>query len=221
MAMDLGDMWRRNLQQQLQGQGANQFAAAAQGAAQNQAMALGAATPGVSQAAAMRGAQQAAAQQAAGIQAQAARMRLAEQSQAMQMAQQQEAADRARMDRYIGMGVSAAGSAASMLLSDEDAKRELGGGDRAADQLIAGLEPEQYRYHGEDPGTVRLGVMAQDVERAGPMGEQMVGDAGGGMRGLDKDRALSAALATIGRLGERVEALEGRSGRKGGGRGRR
>lgn len=212
----IGDMWRRNLRMQLQGQGAQQYAAGAQAAAQNQAMAIGSAMPGMSQGAAMRGAQQAAAQQQAGIQAQAARMRLAEQQQAGAMAQQQEQADRARMDRYIGMGVSAAGSAASMLLSDEDAKRELGGGEEAADQLIAGLSPERYAYHGEPDGTQRLGVMAQDVEGAGPMGHAMVGDAGGGMRGLDKDRALSAALATIGRLGERLDALE-----RGGGRGGR
>lgn len=211
----IGDLWRRNMRNQLMGRAAGQYQAGAMGQAQQSAMAIGAAMPGMSQGAAMRGAQQAAAQQQAGIMAQAARMRLAEQQQAGQMAQQQEAADRARMDRYIGMGISAAGSAGSMLLSDEEAKEALGGGDNAADQLISGLEPEQYRYNGEDAGTVRLGVMAQDVEQAGPMGEQMVGDAGGGMRGLDKDRALSAALATIGRLGERVEALEAR------GRGRR
>lgn len=207
----IGDLYRTNLMAQLQGQGAQQYQSAAQGQALSSAQAIGAGMAGISPALAARQAQQAAAQQSAGIAAQGAQMRLGEQQAAGQMAAQQEEADRARMERYIGLGLQTAGSAAGMLLSDEEAKHALGGGARAADQLISSLEPERYEYREGtgQPGGQRLGVMAQDVERGGPMGAAMVGRRPDGMRGIDRDSAISAILASVGRIGERLDSIEG------------
>jgi hypothetical protein len=211
----IGDMYRRNIQSQLAGTNANQYQAAAQRQALSGAQAIGAGMAGVAPALAARQAQQAAAQQSAGIAAQASQMRLGEQQAAGQMAAQQEEADRSRLERYIGLGLQTAGAAGGMLLSDEEAKHALSGGARAADQLISSLEPERYEYREGmgQPGGQRLGVMAQDVEQGGPMGAAMVGRRPDGMRGIDRDAAISAILASVGRLGERIDSID-RGGRR-------
>jgi hypothetical protein len=210
MPAGMGELYRGYIQRGIGGANAANYGMAARAQALQGAQSIGASMAGVSPALAARQAQQVAAQQAAGIAAQQAQMQAQEQAQAAQMAQAQEQADRQQVQQYIGMGLQAAGSATSMLMSDEDAKRELGGGAEATDQLVESLEPERFQYRPGtgQPGDVRIGVMAQDVEHGGPMGREMVGRMPNGMRGLDKDRAISALLASVGRLGQRLESLE-------------
>ncbi len=207
----MGQMYRQTMQNMMQGQGANQYGASARTQAQQSAMAIGAGNAGVSPALAARQAGQAAAQQSAQIGAQVAQMRMQEQQAGMQQAFQQEQADNARVDRAIGMGLQVAGSGLGMLMSDAEAKMALGGGRQAADRFIDSLEPQRYEYRPEtgQPGGTRLGVMAQDVERGAP---EMVGTRGDGYRGIDRDQAIGAILASVGRIGERLDGLERRRG---------
>lgn len=211
--MSMDQAYRRLLMQGMQGQNARQFEANALTRARQQAMAVGAGNAAVSPALAARQAGQAAAAQTAQVGMQAAQMRMQEQDSARNAAAQQLAADQSRMDRLLGAGLGAAGTGLSMLLtSDERAKQGVGDGRGAVDRLIRALEPQRFEYRdGSGPPGARLGVMAQDVQRAAP---ELVGRQPDGMRGLDRDAALSALLASVGRLGERVDGMERRGGRR-------
>lgn len=103
---------------------------------------------------------------------------------------------------------SAAGPLA--MASDERLKRDVhtpGGG--SMDALIARLKPQEFSYTDERLGAgPRLGVMAQDVERGGPVGRGMVGELEGA-KVLDVPQSLGTALGLIGRLGERLDQVEG------------
>jgi len=101
--------------------------------------------------------------------------------------------------------------------SDERIKTEIADGapsaDRMLDRLANHLTPATYSYkdqaYGKGP---RLGVMAQDVERGGPAGKDLVGETQG-VKTLDIPKSVSTALGLIGRLGERLNRIEGATSR--------
>jgi hypothetical protein len=100
--------------------------------------------------------------------------------------------------------------------SDERAKKVDGDHRTLADAFLDYLHPASYTY--KDPqdeprqagpnGGKYLGVMAQDVERAPSIGSQMVSDTPRG-KVIEPKVALSAVMAGLGRLHERVKELEG------------
>jgi hypothetical protein len=98
-------------------------------------------------------------------------------------------------------------------LSDEDVKGSRSPGTNAADQFLSTLKPYTYEYKRsedeptDDPhGGRYLGIMAQNVER-GPTGDTLVRDTPRG-KAIEGAPSMSAALAGIGRLHERLSALE-------------
>lgn len=111
------------------------------------------------------------------------------------------------------------GSVASDKLEKVGADDEGRGGHLSlADEFLQSLHPYSYEY--KDPrleptaGKVRpggryLGVMAQDVEKAPEIGHQIVFDSPEGKR-IDVGAGLSAALAGLARINERLCAVEGR-----------
>jgi hypothetical protein len=96
------------------------------------------------------------------------------------------------------------------MASDERLKRDVSTPDGGSmDTLIDRLRPHVYSYTDERLGAgPRLGVMAQDVERGGPVGRSMVGELEGA-KVLDVPKSLGTALGLIGRLGERIDQLDG------------
>jgi hypothetical protein len=90
------------------------------------------------------------------------------------------------------------------------------GGD--ADRFLASLKPFTFRYKdpedepsAEPHGGRYLGIMAQNVEK-GPTGDTLVIDTPRG-KAIEEKPGLSAALAGIGRLHERLSALEAQKAR--------
>jgi len=110
----------------------------------------------------------------------------------------------------IGSMVAAA---APFMASDERAKTSAGAPpDGDLDSLIGRLKTEAFAYkeperHGAGP---RLGVMAQDVERGGRLGRELVSEQQG-TKVIDVPKAVGTSLGLIGRLGERLAALEAAS----------
>jgi hypothetical protein len=104
--------------------------------------------------------------------------------------------------------------------SDEHLKAEkVGEGDEShfslADNFLQHIEPMSYRYKdptiapGGIPSTGRfLGVMAQDLEQIPEIGRQLVLDTPRGKM-VNVPAGLSATMAGLGRLSERVSRLDG------------
>jgi hypothetical protein len=114
-------------------------------------------------------------------------------------------------ERIVGAATALAPIA---MASDERVKNDAGvASGSLTDRLTRALEPHVYSYQDQRMGAgPRLGVMAQDVERGGPVGRALVGEAGG-VKTLDVPKSLGTALGLIGRLGERLDELEGRTAR--------
>ena len=108
-------------------------------------------------------------------------------------------------DRYLGMGAGIAGAA---LLSDERVKTDIRPADKKADALLDGLRAYSYRYKDAKHGAgEQLGVMAQDLERAGLSQAVIETPAGKAVDGAKLAGGLAAALASV---HGRVKKLEGR-----------
>jgi len=114
-------------------------------------------------------------------------------------------------------GIGLAGSLASDKLAKVGATKEGDGGHvSAADEFLDSMHPYSFQYKdprlepraGGPTGGRYLGVMAQDLERAPDVGHQIVFDSPTGKR-IDQGAGLSAALAGLARLHERVCDLEG------------
>ena len=100
-------------------------------------------------------------------------------------------------------------------LSDVGAKRDIAPQSAAVRQFLGALQPYTYRYTGDArdagaPAGRQLGVMAQNLERGGPMAASLVGqDAATGYRTIDQGpRMGSAVLAGLGNIDQRLRALE-------------
>jgi hypothetical protein len=85
---------------------------------------------------------------------------------------------------------------------------------RANRNALDGIEPYSYRYkagpaarYGEDTQP-RVGVMAQDIEKAGPAGAAVVSEDENGVKKLDVHRALGLSLAGVAGLDKRLARLE-------------
>lgn len=78
------------------------------------------------------------------------------------------------------------------------------------DGYLFEYKPEAQELYGVPPGP-RVGVMAQDLERA-DMGKPIVKENEDGIKMLDRDQVQGATLALLGRLNERMERLEERRG---------
>lgn len=85
-------------------------------------------------------------------------------------------------------------------------------------QFLNSLQAVSYEYKkdAEGPGVGpgrRLGVMAQDLEKAGPVGRSMVKETPNGKQ-VDMGAGFGAILAAQAHLNERLQALESKYGKK-------
>lgn len=109
----------------------------------------------------------------------------------------------------LGPLLSAGGQvgAAAALHSDERLKKDVVDGRDEIDAMLDSLLPKSYEYkdpkHGEGR---RVGIMAQDLEQS-EAGRRVVYDAPDG-KALDVNKAISAALASVARLNERLRKVE-------------
>jgi hypothetical protein len=93
--------------------------------------------------------------------------------------------------------------------SDENIKKDVALAPDQIDQFLNDLTGYKFNY--KDPERYgegeRIGVMAQDVEKS-PVGEKMVENDERGAKNIDGGKALSAILASLGRLNEKVNTIE-------------
>lgn len=116
--------------------------------------------------------------------------------------------------KIVGTAASVAGAA---LMSDERVKSGIaneGKGGSRVDAFLDGIHPLSYHYKSADleprtnpTGGRYLGISAQDLEAVPEVGHQLVSDGPRGKQ-VEVGPSLSAALAGIARLHERVKGLE-------------
>lgn len=107
----------------------------------------------------------------------------------------------------LGGGLAAKAGGGGQL-SDRRAKTDIEPmSDRDLEGLLEALKAYWYRYKG-DGGPRHGGVMAQDVGES-KLGEALLRRDDEGMLNIDQGDGLSAALASLGNLHERVAKLEG------------
>lgn len=183
-------------------------------------------------------AQQKELEQAAAAQNHQARAQAALQAQQLQQGAMQGAAERtSQMWGGLvqgGAGLGAAGieaggnvnaaKAGNQQPSDKRAKTGVRDGQQDTSALLEALasgtfeeiEPKVFRFKqgaadalGEDTGE-QLGVMAQDMEGASPLGAALVDEmpGTGGVKGIDTGRALGAVLAAQADTSKRLKRLE-------------
>ena len=120
-----------------------------------------------------------------------------------------DAGDRNAQRQLVGNSANAAGS--MMAMSDEREKKNVSKvSDPQMDAFVKHLSSFSFDYKdpdrdGEGP---RMGVMAGDVQKGGPIGKDVVVD--GKRLKLDVGNGIGAALGAIGYLAKRVKELEGR-----------
>jgi hypothetical protein len=106
------------------------------------------------------------------------------------------------------LGTASGIASLGAMLSDERTKTDVAPAGKQVDAMMDSLRPYSYRYKQERHGTGhRAGIMAQDLERS-EAGRRVIQETPDG-KGLDRDKALSAALAMSARLNERLRKLEG------------
>jgi hypothetical protein len=106
-------------------------------------------------------------------------------------------------------GGQVAGAAA--MASDRNLKTDIKEAGRDIDELLSTIKPYAYRYTDEKHGKgERIGIMAQDLQRSKRGRELVTGLPGGEGLGVDVNKALSATLAGLARVNERLSAVEGR-----------
>jgi Chaperone of endosialidase len=108
-------------------------------------------------------------------------------------------------EQIMQAGIGAAGLAAKA--SDRRLKKEIESGDQDADRLLKGLRAYRFKYTDEKHGKGRqLGIMAQDLERAGLRSAVIDTPEGKLVHGASLATALAAATARLARRLEKVEA---------------
>jgi hypothetical protein len=105
-------------------------------------------------------------------------------------------------------------AAYAKMSSDERMKQNISSGDREIEQFLDAIDAYQYEYKdpkaiGRDSGLL-IGIMAQDAERGGPMGNAMVSNGPRGKQ-LDMNQGLAAVMAAQANLHKRTKQLEGRA----------
>lgn len=110
------------------------------------------------------------------------------------------------MDKYGGMIVGGLGAAAKF--SDERLKEDIDDGDVDASKALKGLRAYTYKYRDKGLGKKReLGIMAQDLEKAGLKHTIIETPRGKAVHGAALSTANTAMLAA---LEKRVSKMEGR-----------
>lgn len=93
-----------------------------------------------------------------------------------------------------GAGIGAAALSPAPIKSDRTAKTDVEHAD--LDKLASAMEGFLFRYKaGQGPEGLRVGEMAQNVAKGGPIGRDMVDMGGDGKLQLDGSNAVGAALA--------------------------
>lgn len=108
-------------------------------------------------------------------------------------------------------GILQAGGQIAAVASDRRLKTDIKPADRDIDELLSTIKPYAYRYTDEKHGKgERVGIMAQDLGKSKRGRELLTGLPGGEGLGVDVNKGLSAALAGLARVNERLAAVEGR-----------
>ena len=121
--------------------------------------------------------------------------------------------DTQRQAAVLSMLATGIGAYAA-LSSDEMMKQNISSGDQEIEQFLDAIDAYQYEYKdpkaiGRDSGLL-IGIMAQDAERGGPMGNAMVSNGPRGKQ-LDMNQGLAAVMAAQANLHKRTKQLEGRA----------
>jgi hypothetical protein len=100
-------------------------------------------------------------------------------------------------------------AAPAALASDKEEKKDISMADNEIDSFLSELTGYKYSYkrperHGEGE---RLGVMAQDMEKS-KVGKEAVFKDQDNVKNIDSSKAISAILASLGRLNEKVEDIK-------------
>jgi len=124
------------------------------------------------------------------------------------------APEKSWLEKY---GPTIESGAAMVAKSDRRAKRDIRDGDEDANKAMDGIKAYMFAYKdkrdgkGRDKTGTQLGVMAQDMERAG-LGHAVIDTPGGKM--VHGAKAATSAIALTAALARRVKALEAGAGRK-------
>lgn len=112
------------------------------------------------------------------------------------------------LDKIAPLVKAASDGAAAASASDERGKTGIQPGDDKAARILDGLNAYSYRYKDQANGAgPQVGVMAQDMERAG-LGHAVRDTPQGKM--VDAGKAATSSLALTAALAERVKKLEKR-----------
>lgn len=115
------------------------------------------------------------------------------------------AAEKSWLEKY-GPMIQGGASSIATAMSDRRAKTDIKDGDESANKAVSGLASYLYRYKDEGNGKgERLGIMAQDLERAG-LGHAVIDTPRGKM--VHGAHLATANSAMIGALGRRLAKLE-------------
>lgn len=107
-------------------------------------------------------------------------------------------------------GLGGLANGLSSMLSDERAKTDVSDGSNDINSFLEALEAKTYSYKNEANGKgPRTGVMAQDVEQGGPIGDELVDETAQGKQ-IDMSKGFGAILASLAELHKRQKALEGK-----------
>jgi hypothetical protein len=110
------------------------------------------------------------------------------------------------LDKWGGAVVGGLGA---IIKSDRRLKNEIEDGDDNANKAIAGLKAYTYKYRDEKHGKgARVGIMAQDLERAG-LGHAVIDEPDG--KAVHGAALSTANTAMIAALGKRLSKLEGKA----------
>lgn len=130
-----------------------------------------------------------------------------------QESKDQLAADKQSGDMFNNAGKSIGGIMS--IFSDERMKKDAKSAEKSSKSFLDALSAKEYKYKDEKHGKGKqVGVMAQDLEKAGPVGKQMVVDTKQGKQ-VDYGKGFGAILAAQVELNERLKELEKRYGKKG------
>lgn len=121
------------------------------------------------------------------------------------------------MSKGAGGGSMPGGSMGGFMkmLSDETQKQNIVPGSIGAAHFLRAIEPKSYTYKNPVFGQgQQLGVMAQDLEKAGPVGQQMVIDTPQGKM-VDYGKGFGALMATNAALQQQVDEINKKIGEDG------
>jgi Chaperone of endosialidase len=112
-------------------------------------------------------------------------------------------------------GALEAAGPALALASDVRVKADVTASPEEARRLFAGLHPKTFNYKPEMGlgNQKHLGVIAQDVEKSGPLGRGMVDSGPGGVKQIDVPQATGALMAAMADFEHRLNQLQGKKGR--------